>query len=116
MDSGFPNQEALNQALNIYRAEMRKYLIRTLRQVPGRRVEELLRSSLNQNRRSEFARAIEGGTDLEGAIDIGDFPHIVQRNWDAAFSPEWGYDKSLQSRVFMIRDSRNQDYHPGLKT
>ena len=115
MDSGFPNQEALNQALNIYRAEMRKYLIRTLRQVPGRRVEELLRSSLNQNRRSEFARAIEGGTDLEGAIDIGDFPHIVQRNWDAAFSPEWGYDKSLQSRVFMIRDSRNQDYHPGLE-
>ena len=44
-------------------------------------------------------------------VDIGDFPHLVSSNWQSIFARSM--QSSDRSRLFLIRDARNDASHPG---
>ena len=55
--------------------------------------------------------AVRKGHKAHDAIDIGDFPHLVSSNWQGIFSKSM--QSSDRSRLFLIRDARNDASHPG---
>lgn len=108
-----PNRDALQQALDIYRDAMRPFIVRTLRQVQGQQVEDLIANSLHYNQADRFRQNLhEHDGSLEAAIDIGDFPNIIGRNWRDAFSRQFPGDNSVQSTAWLIKGSRDKAAHP----
>ena len=55
--------------------------------------------------------AARNGQKAHDAIDIGDFPHLVSSNWQSIFARSM--QSSDRSRLFLIRDARNDASHPG---
>ena len=55
--------------------------------------------------------AVRKGHKAHDAIDIGDFPHLVSSNWQSIFARSM--QSSDRSRLFLIRDARNDASHPG---
>ena len=112
MDS-WPNQEALNKALNIYRASMRSFIISHLRRIPGTNVEDVVIDSVGDWRADEIYQSlIESCRDIESVIDINDFPHLVNRNWEAAFERTLNDDKTFRNQLWLIVECRNANSHP----
>ena len=108
-----PNREALNKALDIFRDAMRPFIVRTLKRVPGRQVEDLIANSLHYNQSDRFRQNLrESNGDLEASIDIGDFPNIIGRNWRDAFSRQFPDDSSAQSTTWLIKGARDKAAHP----
>ena len=87
-----PNQDALYQALNIYRDAMRPFILRNLKTVQGLAPED----------------RIQNETD----IDIGDFPHLFRRYWREAFEQRFDPDRDVRSAVGLITEARNKVSHP----
>ncbi|MCG8620813.1 MAG: hypothetical protein MJE68_02275, partial [Proteobacteria bacterium] len=110
----WPNQEALNKALNIYRAAMRPFIISCLRQIRGTDVESAVTDSLGYRRANEIERLlIQSDRNIESAIDINDFPHIVNKNWDSAFDTHLNDDKVFRNQLWLIVECRNAEWaHP----
>ena len=90
-----PNQDALYQALNIYRDAMRPFILRNLKTVQGLAPEDLFQN--------------------EADIDIGDFPHLFRRYWHNAFEQRFDPDRDVRSAIGIITEARNQVSHPGTK-
>ncbi len=113
MDS-WPNQEALNKALNIYRASMRSFIISHLKKIPGTNVEDVVIDSVGDWRADEIDRSLsEPGRDIEFVIDINDFPHLVNKNWEEAFERTLNDDKTFRNQLWLIVECRNADWaHP----
>ena len=113
MDS-WPNQEALNKALNIYRASMRSFIIFHLKKIPGTNVEDVVIDSVGDWRADEIDRSLsESGRDIESVIDINDFPHLVNKNWVNAFERILNDDKTFRNQLWLIVECRNADWaHP----
>ena len=113
MDS-WPNQEALNKALNIYRASMRSFIIFHLKKIPGTNVEDIVIDSVGDWRADEIDRSLsESGRDIESVIDISDFPHLVNKNWVDAFERTLNDDKTFRNQLWLIVECRNADWaHP----
>ncbi|RKU21438.1 hypothetical protein C6500_06685 [Candidatus Poribacteria bacterium] len=88
-----PNQDALYQALNIYRDAMRPFILRNLKTVHGLAPEDQFQN--------------------EADIDIGDFPHLFRRYWHNAFEQRFDPDRDVRSAVGIITEARNQVSHPG---
>ena len=104
-----PNRDALNKAIDVYRDAMRPFIVRTLRTVKGATVEEAIRQSLNERSRDQFDRNLKAnGGNAAAAIDVNDFPHIVQRNRNA-FS---AYGNALTSEMWLVVEARNPAAHP----
>ena len=57
------------------------------------------------------ASKINGGN-VEGAIDIGDFPYLISRNWREVFGQQFNGDMSVQSLLHIITPARNKAAHP----
>ena len=110
----FPNQEGLNKAFNIYRAAMRKFIISRLRQIPGTNVESVVIDSLEYRRVDEVKRVLaHSDRNIESAIDINDFPHLVRKNWREAFEVQLNDDKTFRNQLWLIVECRNADWaHP----
>ena len=110
----FPNQEGLNKAFNIYRAAMRKFIISRLRQIPGTNVESVVINSLEYRRVDEVKRVlVHSDRNIESAIDINDFPHLVHKNWREAFEVQLNDDKTFRNQLWLIVECRNADWaHP----
>ena len=109
-----PNKNALNGALDIYRDTMRPFIVRCLRQAPGGRVEETIRRSLADRQAEQFQRNLsQSGGSAEAAIDISDFPSLVQRNWRDVFSAQIE-DNTVTNRLWLIKAARDQAAHPGV--
>ena len=110
----WPNQEALNKALNIYRAAMRPFIISCLKQIRGMDVESAVIDSLGYRRANEIERLlIQSDRNIESAIDINDFPYIVNKNWDSAFDTLLNNDKAFRNQLWLIVECRNADWaHP----
>ncbi|MDE0088589.1 MAG: DUF4268 domain-containing protein [Candidatus Poribacteria bacterium] len=110
----FPNQEGLNRAFNIYRAAMRKFIISRLRQIPGTNVESVVTNSLGYRRANEVKRVLtHSDRNIESAIDINDFPHLVHKNWSEAFEIQLNDDKTFRNQLWLIVECRNADWaHP----
>ncbi len=110
----YRNQEALNKALNIYRAAMRPFIISCLRRVQGTDVESAVTDSLGYRRADEIERLlVQKDRSIESAIDINDFPHIVNKNWDSAFDTHLNDDKTFRNQLWLIVECRNAEWaHP----
>ena len=108
------NQEALNKALNIYRAALRPFIISCLRQIRGTDVESAVTDSLGYRRADEIERLlIQTDRSIESVIDINDFPYIVNKNWDSAFGPHLNDDKIFRNQLWLIVECRNAEWaHP----
>ena len=117
MDS-WPNQEALNKALNIYRTYMRAFIIFHLKKIPGEKVEDVVIDSIDAARQSDRADEIDrmldqSDRDIKSIIDINDFPHLVHQNWDSAFKRLLSDDKDFRNQLWLIKTCRDQDFaHP----
>ena len=113
MDS-WPNQEALNKALNIYRASMRPFIISRLKQIQGTNVESTVTDSLGYKRAGEIHHILtQPNRSIESAIDVNDFPHLVSKNWEDAFEIPLNDDKTFRNQLWLIMECRNADWaHP----
>ena len=98
-----PNKDAMVRALDIYRDAMRPFIVINL----GRRRG----SSVPDDLRHRMIEAVRKGHKAHDAIDIGDFPHLVSSNWQSIFARSM--QSSDRSRLFLIRDARNDASHPG---
>ncbi|MDE0014209.1 MAG: DUF499 domain-containing protein [Candidatus Poribacteria bacterium] len=87
-----PNQDALYQALNIYRDAMRPFILRNLKTVQGLAPEDRIQN--------------------EADIDIGDFPHLFRKYWRDAFEQCFDPDRDVRSAVGLITEARNKVSHP----
>lgn len=109
-----PKRDALNKALDIYRDAMRPFLVRSLKRVQGKRLEEAVYDSLPSRQADEFdERLATSGADVEALIDIGHFPYLVSRNWKReVFGPQFTSDMTVQDRLRLIGMARNHAAHP----
>ena len=87
-----PNQDALYQALNIYRDAMRPFILRNLKTVHGLAPEDRFQN--------------------EADIDIANFPHLLRRYWRDAFEQRFDPDRDVRSAVGLITEARNKVAHP----
>lgn len=112
------NQEALNRALNIYRTNMRSFIISKLRMIPGMNVDDVIMNSLDTANQSERADEIEqllknSDRDINSIIDINDFPHLIHVNWRESFKDPLSDDKTFRNQLWIIKDGRNESWaHP----
>ena len=106
----YPNREALRKAHDIYRDAMRSFIIRCLRKVQGERVEDLIQDALSYEE-------VEHNGNIEAAIDINHFPHIIRKYWHRArgFSQQFNSNSKIQSKTGVIADGRNLWAHPGVE-
>ena len=109
-----PNRDTLNKALDIYRDAMRPFIVRSLKQVKGKSLEDAIYDSLPPRQADEFdARLQTSGADVEALIDIGHFPSLVSRNWKSeVFGPQFTADMTVQDLLRLIGRARNHAAHP----
>ena len=109
-----PRRDALSQAVDIYRDAMRPFLVRHLRRAPGRRgVEEAIRYALKDRRADEFDRSMAQNGQVEDAIDVNDFPLLVQAYWREVFQGEFDGNHSVKNAMWLANEARNTVSHPG---
>ena len=110
-----PNKDALIRALDIYRDAMRPFIIRSMRNASGKRVEDAIKYSLNPNQVAQFEQnMIRNGGDLEASIDINDFPSLIGRNWRDVFSRQFvSGGQTVQNAAWLIKEARDDASHPG---
>ena len=109
-----PNRAVLNDALDEYRDAMRHFIVRAMKRIKGERVEDAIYDSLSNKRADEFERRLlNNGYNVEGAIDIGDFPHLIRGNWGHVFSQQFSGDMNIQDLLRIITRARNKVSHPG---
>ncbi len=87
-----PNQDALYQALNIYRDAMRPFILRNLKTV-----QDLSPKDRYEN---------------EADIDVGDFRYLVSQYWHDVFKHRFDPDRDVRSAVGIITEARNKVAHP----
>ncbi len=90
-----PNQDALYQALNIYRDNMRPFILRNLKTVQGSSLEDRFQN--------------------ETDIDINDFPHLIRKYWHNAFEQRFDPDRDVRGSIGVIAEARNRVAHPAAK-
>lgn len=108
-----PNRAVLIDALDEFRDAMRPFVVRGMRRVRGKTVEDAICESLSRNQASQFNRNLQNNSgNIESAIDIGDFPNLIRRNWRQVFSQQFGDDMNVQSLLHIITQARNEVAHP----
>ena len=109
-----PNKDALIRAVDVYRDAMRPFIVRCLRQVRGRRVEDLVRGALRDRQANQFdSRLQASGGDVGASIDVDDFPTLIQNLWRDSFASQLAEDRFIRNRFWLIKDARDQASHPG---
>ena len=108
-----PNRAVLNDALDEYRDAMRPFIVRAMRRIKGKHIEDAIYDTLSPKQADDFERHLENnGGNVEGAIDIGDFPYLISRNWREVFGQQFKDDMSVQSLLHIITPARNKAAHP----
>ena len=108
-----PNESVLIEALDVYRDAMRPFIVRAMRRIKGKGIEDAICDSLSRRRADEFERRLlKNGYNVEGAIDIGDFPHLIRGNWGHVFSQQFSGDMNIQDLLRYITRARNEVSHP----
>lgn len=107
-----PNRSVLSDAIDIFRDTMRPFVIRSLKQVPGCTVEEVIRRSVPSHQADEFDQNLRRHSDLASAIDVNYFPRLVQHNWRDAFSISFQGRETIKNELWMIAEARNEVSHP----
>ncbi|MDE0013063.1 MAG: hypothetical protein OXU36_18095 [Candidatus Poribacteria bacterium] len=99
----YPNEEALCKAHRIYLDAMRPFVIRCLKKIPGRTLEDLIRDV------SDY----EFSDDIGTVIDINNIPLLLRNHWYDIFSKEFNSDLNVQNTTWLIVEGRNFWAHPG---
>ena len=110
-----PNCDVINDALKEYRDAMRPFIVRALKRVKGKNVEDAIYDALPSKRADDFESRFKSNRSIEGAIDIGDFPNLVSRYWREVFSLQFSDDMNVQNHLYFIRPARNEALHPPTK-
>ena len=108
-----PNRKALADALDIYRDAMRPFIVRQLKRVPGKQVEDCIKSVLRDDRYNQFEEDMREGRSFEDAIDINDFPWIIKAHWYDAFRDFFKQGDRVRDTLLAISSARNKVAHPG---
>ena len=114
----YPNREALRKAHDIYRDAMRSFIVRCLKRIRGEQVEDLIRDSLSDEEVEQFKEDLqEHNGNIEAAIDIKHFPHIIRKYWhrDRVFSQQFNSNSKVQYNTGTIVGDRNLWAHPGVE-
>lgn len=109
-----PHRDVLNKALDIYRDAMRPFIIRSLKQIKGKHVEDAICDVLSPKQVNDFEQNLQNnGGNVQAAIDIGDFPNLISRNWRGEiFGRQFGGDMTVQNLLYLITQARNHVMHP----
>ena len=107
-----PNKKALTEALDIYRDSMRPFIIRNIKRIPGRKVEDAIGSALRDDQYNQFTQNLREGRSVADAIDIGDFPHIIKRHWRDVFRDAFAPGARPLDTMYAITKARNAASHP----
>ena len=111
-----PNRDALGKAIDIFRDEMRPFFIRSLSRTPALNVEDAIRQSLQfEHQTINFNRNLEQSGDLESAIDVNQFPRLVENHWRDVFSSRFNGDQTIVGKLRIIREARNEVSHPSTR-
>lgn len=111
MTTARPNEAYLQEAVSVYRDAMRPFIVREFKKQRGVKPEEAIRQSLSPAKLDLFDRNLRAGG-LESAIDVNDFPAIVQRNRDA-FQSCYDRNPAFLSKLWDVVEGRNAVAHPG---
>lgn len=106
-----PNRQALIDALDIYRDAMRGFIVRNLKRLPRRKVDDAIKSALHDTQYNYFMQNISEGRSVEDAIDIGEFPKIVSSYWNEAFRNA-SNGEDFRNNLYKIAEARNKVSHP----
>ncbi len=107
--SARPNKYALHNALDIYLYAMRPFVVRCLKRVKCKRVDEVIAETL-RDRRVILKSSIRES--VEDTFDITDLPILVCRHWAHNFEPEFNFDRRVQDILWAIKKARNKVAHP----
>ena len=107
-----PNRQALIDALDIYRDAMRGFIVRNLKRLPRRKVDDAIKSALHDTQYNYFMQNIAEGRSVEDAIDIGEFPKIVSSYWNEAFRNASSNGEDFRNNLYKIAEARNKVSHP----
>ena len=107
-----PNKKAMIEALDIFRDAMRPFIVRRLKRVPGKNVEDCIKDALHDSQHSRFDRSMSGGRSVEESIDINDFPKLVKVYWNDTFRDAFRPDSKARDYLYAIVDARNEASHP----
>ena len=110
-----PNRRILDQAIEIFRDAMREFLVRHLRRIPGKTLDEAIESAFVQRRpgRSyEFRNHLDGGGTAEGFIDTADFDFLISLYWNDVFREVFRNNREIQTECHVIANARNDISHP----
>ncbi len=109
-----PHRDVLNKALDIYRDAMRPFIIRSLKQIKGKHIEEAICDVLSPKQVNDFQQNLRNNDgNIQAAIDIGDFPNLISRNWRGeVFGRQFGGDMTVQNLLYLITQARNHVMHP----
>ena len=107
-----PNRAVLNDALDEFRDAMRRFVVLGMRRIRGKTVEDAIYESLSPNQASQFNRNLQNNGSIESAIDIGDFPNLVRKNWRQVFSQQFGDNMNVQNALYIIKEARDRTAHP----
>ena len=107
-----PNYRALNDALSIYRDEMRPFIVRNLKRVPGKDVETAIKMALRDGQYNQYDANRKSGIGVDDALDIGDFLPLVRAYWQDSFGDAFGRNNGVWGRMSAIAEARNIVAHP----
>ena len=66
----------------------RNFIVRAMKRIKGKGIKEAIYDSFSRRRADEFKRRLRNnGYNVEGAIDIGDFPILISRELGTRFQP-----------------------------
>ena len=97
------HREALRRAHDIYRDAMRPFIVRCLKKIQGRTLEDLIRDV------SDY----EPSDDVETVIDINNIPLLIRNHWYDIFTKEFNADLNVRDTVWLIKNGRDFWAHPG---
>ncbi|MCY3901550.1 MAG: hypothetical protein OXF76_00190 [Caldilineaceae bacterium] len=107
-----PNKEALSRAIDIFRDDMRTFLVESLGHVPARNVEIAIREGLRNGHADSFGRNRSKGGDLESAIDETFFVPLARCYWDDVFRQRFKGNEKCLDRLYRIVEARHRVSHP----
>ena len=111
----YPNRDALREANDIYLDAMRPFIIRQLKKVQGRTVEDLIAGALDDRQADDFWEKLDEDNDIESAIDFSYFPPIIHARWEDVFGQRFKWDMTVRNMLWLIKDGRNSCEHRGRK-
>ena len=96
----YPNRDALQQGLNVYRDEMSEFVARCLRQKQGSTLVASISRSLTDRQAQDFeANLQENDGKVEAAIEIGFVPRLVEQNWTETFQRQFRGSRTIRNFV-----------------